>query len=80
MSTIILDKSDPVIAKAVEGCEVGVPQSFTITITPTVDTDTQLVADVDPASIVYAGEEEAEPMEEEVPVVEGEEAYKPAKV
>lgn len=80
MNLIVLDKSDPVIAEAVAGCEVGKPQSFTLTLTPTLDDDTQLVANIDPASIVYAGEEEAEPMEEEVPVVEGEEAYKPAKV
>lgn len=78
MNVIILNKEDPVVAAAVEGCEVGVPQSFTITFTPTVDTDTQLVADVDPASISYVDGGEVEPTEEEVPVEDTEEAYRPA--
>lgn len=67
MNVIVLDKSDPVIAEAVAGCEVGKPQSFTLTFTPVADDDTQLVANIDPASIAYTGEdeEEEEVMEEE---------------
>ncbi len=47
MNTLTLDKSNPDVAKAVEGCEVGKPQSFTITATPVADTDELLVATID---------------------------------
>jgi hypothetical protein len=64
MNTIILDKSDPEIAKAVAGCEVGKPQTFTIEATPVSDSDTLLVATID--SIEYEEPDGAAPVEEDM--------------
>lgn len=56
MNILILSKDDPAIAEAVAGCEVGKPQTFTITATPISDSETLLVANVD--SIEYEASEE----------------------
>lgn len=75
MNIISLDKSQPEIAAALEGCEVGVPKSLTITVTPVTDSDGVFVARVD--EVGYSEEEEAveEPVAEEI-----EEApYRPTK-
>lgn len=74
MNLVTLDKSIPEIAEAVAGCEVGKPQTFTITMTPVVDDDTKLLATID--SIEYA--EGAGAVEEEEPAAPaGEKPYKP---
>lgn len=50
MNTLTLDKTDPEVAKALEGCEVGKPIKLTVTVTPTQDDDETFVADVDRVS------------------------------
>lgn len=75
MNIISLDKSNPDIAAALEGCEVGVPKSLTITVTPVTDTDAVFVATVD--EVAYSDEEES-PKEETAPAPE-EAAYRPTK-
>jgi len=77
MNLIVLDKTDKSIADAVAGCEVGKPQSFTLTLTPVADDDTQLVANIDPASVAYSGEEETP--EGESPAEEPAASEKPYK-
>lgn len=72
MNLISLDKSNPDIAQAVEGCEVGVPKTLTVTVTPVSDSDTLLVGTVD--SVEYTEEEAA--IEEEAPATT-EKPYKP---
>lgn len=75
--TIILDKTNPTTASAVEGCEVGKPQTFTITVTPLSDDENLLVGTVD--SIAYQ-EGEGEPAVEEeapAPAATKEVPYKP---
>lgn len=67
MNTLTLDKSDPEIAAALEGCEVGVQKTLTITVVPTEDTDTVFTADV--TDVEYTEEPEAEE-EVEVPTKE----------
>lgn len=74
MNVILLDKSNPDIAKAVEGCEVGVPQTFTVTVTPTTDDGSVLVGTID--SISYE-ESEEEPIEEALPGAKKPKTYKP---
>lgn len=56
MNFIALSKDSPDIAKAIEGCEVGVTKTLTVTVTPVSDSDTLLVATVD--SVEYTEEEE----------------------
>lgn len=63
MNVITLDKTDPAISEAVAGCEVGKPQTFTITATPVSDSDSLLVATVDAIEYEESAEEEA-PAEE----------------
>lgn len=67
MNTLTLDKSDPEIATALEGCEVGVPKTLTLTVVPTEDTDTVFTADV--TDVEYT-EDEAEAEEVEAPAKE----------
>lgn len=72
MNIIILDKSQPDIAEALADCEVGVPKTLTLTVTPTVDSDV-FVATVD--SVEYSESEPGgEPAE---PEGAGEAPYKP---
>jgi hypothetical protein len=75
VNSIILDKTNPDIAKAVAGCEVGKPQTFSITATPVADNDTILVATVD--SIEYEEPAESETPEEEAPEEAASKPYKP---
>lgn len=75
MNSIILDKTDADVAKAVEGCEVGKPQTFTITATPVSDSDTLLVAKVDAIEYQEEPGEETPAEDEGEPVTE--KAYKP---
>jgi hypothetical protein len=74
MNIISLDKSQPDIAAALEGCEVGVPKSLTITVTPVTDSDGLFVARVD--EVAYS---EEEVVEEEVAEEPAEAAYRPTK-
>lgn len=74
MNTVIFDKSDPEIAKALMGCKVGEEKEITIKIMPTVDDDAKLVADI---TEIVSGYEEEEAEGEEVPVVEGQEDDEP---
>lgn len=67
MNTLTLDKSDPEIAAALEGCEVGVPKTLTVTVVPTEDTDTIFTADV--TDVEYT-EDETETEEVEAPAKE----------
>lgn len=67
MNMIKLDKGDPNIAKALEGCEIGKPVTLTVTVTPTVDDDKQFVADVDEVKYKEREEEEEAPAEGEMP-------------
>lgn len=57
MNTVVIDKSDAEMAAALAGCEVGVPKTLTITVTPVADDDRIFVATVD--SVEYSEEEEA---------------------
>lgn len=75
MNTITLSKESPEIAKAVAGCEIGVPQKFTITATPVADNDTILVATID--SIEYDEEDQETPPETEAPAKPAKKPYKP---
>lgn len=73
MNLIALDKSQPEIAEALANCEVGVPKTITITVTPVVDSDTLFVASVE--SVEYSEEEATEEeVDTEEPV---DKAYKP---
>lgn len=58
MNTLSLDKSDPEISAALEGCEIGKPKTLTVTVVPTEDTDTVFTADV--TDVEYAEEPKAE--------------------
>lgn len=58
MNLISLDKSQPEIAEALAGCEVGVPKTLTLTVVPVTDTDTLFVATVE--SVEYIEEEAVE--------------------
>jgi hypothetical protein len=74
MNIISLDKSQPDIAAALEGCEIGVPKTLTITVTPVADGDV-FVAKVDEVSYT---EEEA--VTDEVVAEEPtEQPYRPTK-
>lgn len=74
MSIVSIDKSDAEMAAALADCEVGVPKTLTLTVTPVVDTDGLFVATVD--SVEYTEEEATE---EEAPAPEegAEMPYKP---
>jgi len=75
---IVLDKTDPAIAEAVAGCEVGKPQSFTITATPLSDDESSLVATVDQIAYQEGAEEPAVEEEAAAPPSPTTEApYKP---
>ena len=74
MNVLLVDLNDAAFAEALADCEVGVPKTLTITVTPTVHDGGVFAATVD--SIEYA-EPEAE-AEEEVPEEPvGEAPYKP---
>lgn len=77
MQLVSLDKTDPAIAEAVAGCEVGVPQTFTITMTPLVDDDSKLVAEVNSLEYTEAQEAPADESELEEVVTGGESPYRP---
>lgn len=73
MNSLIVDKTDPSIAEAVAGCEVGVPKTLTVTVTPVSDSDSLLVAKIDSIEYTESEEPSAEPEEEP----ETAKAYKP---
>jgi hypothetical protein len=73
MNVLLLDKSQPEIAEALADCEVGVPKTLTVTVTPTSVSDTVLVAQVD--AVEYSAPDGAE--SEPAPAPKGEVPYKP---
>lgn len=80
MNTAIFDLTDPAVAKALEGCEVGHSKPITITITPKSKDATQMVADITELEADYSEEEAPEVEAEEVapPIVTDEKKSTPA--
>lgn len=65
MNSIVLDKTNPEIAKALEGCVVGQPKTITIQVTPLSDDDSGFVARVDSVSYEDDATEDASEGESE---------------
>ena len=75
MNTLTIDKTDPAVAEAVASCEVGKPETFTVTVTPQAVTDGLLVATVE--SITYAEETDEPETPEAAPAAPAKKPYKP---
>lgn len=74
MNSIVIEKT-PETADALANCEVGVPETFTITATPLSVSDTVVVFQID--SVEYSGQEEVEPEAEAAPEDSTAKPYKP---
>lgn len=69
---LVIDRSDPAMQEALADCEVGVPKTLTVDVTP-IAVEGVLVAKVDAVS--YAEPTAAPEVEEEAPAAP--KAYKP---
>lgn len=74
MNLVYVDLSDAAMAEALADCEVGVPKTLTITVTPTVHDESVFAATIDSIEYTEPEEEVTEEVESE-PV--GEAPYKP---
>lgn len=74
MNVLLVDLTDAAFAEALADCEVGVPKTLSITVTPTVHDGSIFAATVDSIEYTEPEEEVAEEVESE-PV--GEAPYKP---